>query len=647
MTISSAPFGAWPSPVSRELLVAQVVSLGYPRFDGDTLYWEEMRPNEGGRGVVVRQLASGIVEECFGPEFSVGTMVHEYGGRSWTVHQGILYFSQRSDQRLYRVIPGQTPVPITAEPPDERSVRFADPVVTPSGSHLICVRETHRDGVVINDLVTIATDGASAPMVVAGGCDFYAHPTVSPQGQRVAWICWNHPSMPWDATELYVAELSDTGQISGHRRVGTLPEESVLEPQFDGQGILHFASDRSGWWNIYREDSAEALLAIAAECAHPLWQFGNSSYTFANDGALILTWSSRGQVHLGEKNGAGEVREWSIPYSSVQAVRPSPRGVVAIVGGPDSPPSIVVFEDHGTSRREVATSFVCSIPSDTLSHPETLEFSRGDGSVGHCFFYPPRNAAWVGPVGALPPVIVQVHGGPTSQSLSVLSYRTQFWTSRGFAVVDVNYAGSTGYGREYRNLLRGGFGALDVQDCVDAAQFLVTSGRVNPDGLFIHGGSSGGMTTLNALAFHEVFTAGASYYGIADLTALASDTHKFEARYLDSVVAPWPEGAELYRERSVAFHKEKLRRPVIIFQGLDDTVVPPDQAEVLVTALRSAGVPFAYISYEGEGHGFRQAANIMRTAEAELSFYGQVLGIAIPDIAEPVFIENAQALTTA
>jgi dipeptidyl aminopeptidase/acylaminoacyl peptidase len=655
--VTVSPYGSWKSPITADLLAESAVRLSYPMVAGerrDTLYWVESRPAEKGRLVIVRRRPGGGEEEVFGPGFSARTLVHEYGGRCYTVHGETVYFSNFEDQRLHRVLPGGLPEPITPEPPLPRSVRYAAPTMSRNGRFLYCIRERHgAPGVaeeVLNDLVVLAGDGEAEPRVVAGGHDFYSFPTLRGDGRRLAWTCWDHPRMPWDGTELWESELGADGLPFSSRLVAGGEAESITQPRYDPAGRLHFVSDRTGWWNLYSDDGegGVALAPMVAEFAVPDWVFGASTYAFLPDGALVASYASGGFSHLGVWRRPGpagsEPIETPFDHLAYVAAAPGPASVVAVAGSSLLPDAVVEIGIPSGEVSVVKASGEPSVDDRYLAQPEPIEFPTGDGLRAHALFYPPLNPDFEAPPGERPPLIVSSHGGPTSAFVPGFKYEVQYWTSRGFAVVEVNYGGSAGYGREYRERLKGLWGVVDLDDCVNAALFLASSGRADRNRLLIRGGSAGGFTTLCALTFRDVFAAGASYYGVGDLGALAEHTHKFESQYMVGLVGPWPSGRAIYEERSPAFHTDLLETPIILFQGLEDAVVPPRQAEVMVEALRVKGVPFAYVAYEGEQHGFRQAPNIKRSAEAELYFYSRVLGLQQSDEVEPVEIEHSEAL---
>jgi dipeptidyl aminopeptidase/acylaminoacyl peptidase len=667
-----APFGSWSSPVTPELLTEGTVRLSELWVEGDDVWWLESRPVEAGRQVVVRRSSDGTTADVVPDGFSARTRVHEYGGGSYVVSRDTLVFSNFEDQRLWAVdAGGGRPRPLTPEPPEPAAWRYADARTVPGTDWLMVVRERHhgpRAVDVANDLVGVPLAGG-APKAVVAGRDFYAAPRPSPDGSRLAWLTWDHPNMPWDGTELWVADLA-TGagglEVTGARLVAGGPDESVSQPRWSPDGRLHWVSDRTGWWNLYAAgrrgqnalESPDPLVPRPAEFSGPDWVFGQSTYAFltaglrgpnAVDGRLVASWAEGGSDHLGVLGPAtgepglrgpnAELEELSVPFTQVTALQPYGEGVVVIAASAVAPPAVVVIGLDG-STEVLRASRDAELDPAWIARPEALTFPTTDGATAHALWYPPTNPEYEGPPDERPPLVVMSHGGPTSSTPASLNLAVQFWTTRGIGVVDVDYRGSTGYGREYRRALDGRWGEVDVDDCVAAARYLVERGDVDGRRLAIRGGSAGGFTTLCALTFRDVFAAGASLYGVADLAALASDTHKFESRYLDRLVGPWPEAAGRYRERSPLHAADRLSCPVILLQGTEDKVVPPAQAEVMVEALRAKGLPFAYVSFDGEQHGFRRAETIRRAAELELSFYGQVLGFEPADAIEPVTVEG-------
>lgn len=651
-----APYGSWRSPITAEALVADSLRLGNVSVDGGDVYWVEGRPAERGRQVLVRWRRRGDrsdIEDMSGPDDNVRTLVHEYGGRPYAVRDGLIVWSSFADQRL-RVI--GTDEPITPEPPLPLAVRYADHHLTRGGRWVLCVRERHSvpgASEAVNDLVAVAVDGSGSVNLLADGHDFFSSPRLSPDGRRLAWLSWDHPNMPWDATELWVAGVDldgDVAEVGTPRRVAGGPGESVSEPRWSPEGVLHWMSDRSGWWNLYDEDGdGVPLVEMEADFATPEWVFGNASYAFLGDGSLFVSWWSGGMKRFGLVREGGKVDDLELPFTTGGSIAALGRtSVVGVFASPTQAPAVVrvdMANPSDVSCEVLRSSAPHAIDEAYVSVPQSIEFPTTGDRTAHALFYAPANGEFVGPADEAPPLIVLSHGGPTSQATAALDAEKLFWTSRGVAVVDVNYGGSTGYGRAYRERLKGTWGITDVDDCVAAAQWLASQGLVDGSRLVIQGGSAGGYTTLAALAFRPgVFAAGSSHYGVADLEALARDTHKFESRYLDGLVAPYPAGVDVYRQRSPIHHTDRLSCPLILFQGLEDMVVPPDQAEMMVGALDAKGIPHAYLAFEGEQHGFRQASTIVRVAEAELYFVGRVLGFTPADEVAPVRIAHEEAL---
>jgi dipeptidyl aminopeptidase/acylaminoacyl peptidase len=634
-----APYGSWKSPITTDLVVKESVILFQAALDGGDIYWLECRPQEKGRYVIVRRAPDGALADVTPAPFSARTRVHEYGGAHFMVCEGVVYFSNEADQRLYRQRPGQPPEPLT--PPT--NWRFADAVMDGKRRRLICVREDHTQAPqeAVNTIVGVSLDTGEAAALVSGN-DFYASPRLSPDGQRLAWLTWNHPNMPWDGCELWVAELDPEGGLVMPQRVAGGLAESIFQPAWSPQGELHFVSDRSGWWNLYRwrDGKAESLHPMPAEFGAPQWVFGSSCYAFA-PGGILCYYQQGGKAHWAWLEAATlELEPLDLPYTSVYQLQAGDGKAVFIAGSPTEAASVVSL-DLATRRLEVLRrSSELTIEAGYLSIPQAIDFTTLDGQTAHAFYYPPTNRDFAAPEGERPPLLVLSHGGPTAKSEALLNFRLQYWTSRGFAVVDVNYRGSSGFGRAYREQLKGQWGIVDRDDCARAALHLVEQGLADGSRLAIRGGSAGGFTTLCCLTFTEVFKAGASYFGVSDLVSLATDTHKFEARYLDGLVGPYPERSDLYLARSPVHHIHRLSCPLILFQGLEDRVVPPSQSEKMYQAVRAKGLPVAYLAFEGEGHGFRQAAALRRSLEAELYFYAKVFGFELADPVEPVQIQN-------
>ena len=641
-----APYGTWRSPISAAMLVEGGVRLTQVQIDGGSVYWVEGRPAEGGRSVVVRAGPGAEPTDVTPAGFNARTTVHEYGGGSFVVHGGVVIASNFADQRLYRQEPAGAPEPIT--PDTDGAHRYADGRLSPDGTLLICVRERHEANDIVNELVCMAADGSQDAVIVVGGRDFYSSPRISPDGTKLAWLTWDLPWMPWDGSELWVADLDPDGGVSNERLVaGVAAEESVFQPSWSPDGVLHFVSDRSGWWNLYREVDGDVrpLCPMDAEFGWPQWVFGMASYAFLDDGRIACLWNRDGVQHVALLDPrSGELLDLDLPYDAIDEPFMAAEGqTLAFIGSSASTPAQVVLLDFLARSVDVLkVSEEITVAAEYLSAPRAVEFPTEGGLTAHAFFYPPANKDVTGPPDELPPLIVMSHGGPTSAASAAFDLGIRYWTSRGFAVVDVNYGGSTGYGRRYRERLNGTWGVVDTMDCINAARHLAEAGEVNGERLLIRGGSAGGYTTLCALTFHDRFAAGASYYGISDLEPFAKPggTHKFESRYEHTLVGPYPEAADLYRARSPIHFVDLISCPMILLQGAEDEVVPPAQSEILVDALEAKGLPYAYLLFPGEQHGFRKAEHIIRAHEAELSFYGQILGFEPAGPIEPVTISN-------
>jgi dipeptidyl aminopeptidase/acylaminoacyl peptidase len=635
-----APYGSWKSPITPELVVSDAIRLGLTILDGEDTYWIEGRPAEGGRNVIVRRGVDGSVSDMTPHPFNARTRVHEYGGGDFIVNAGTIYFTNFGDQRLYRQIAGGMPEPMTPEV----NKRYADPVVDHQYHRLICVCEDHSDTEreAVNTLVSVPLDGSGTVQTLVAGNDFYSSPCLSPDGTHLAWLTWNHPNMPWDGCELWAAGFAADGAIADAERIAGGPFEALFQPQWSPDGILHFISDRSGWWNLYRlrDGYIEALCNKQAEFGVPQWVFNSSTYGFAEARRIICWYEEKGEQLASLNTDTGELTTIEAPYTTMGGLRVTPERVV-LKGASATEPVVIAQLDLGNGTFEVLRrSSSVSVDAAYVSIPQEIEFPTEGGLTAYAYYYAPRNPDYSAPEGELPPLLVESHGGPTAATSTVFSLQTQFWTSRGFAVLDVNYGGSSGYGREYRERLRGQWGVVDVDDCVNGAKYLVQRGLADSNRLAIRGGSAGGYTTLSALAFRDTFKAGASHFGVSDLTIFVHDTHKFESRYLFSLVGPYPERKDLYYERSPINYTDDLSCPIIFFQGLEDKIVPPNQAEKMVEALRAKNVPVAYLPFEGEQHGFRRAENIKRALEAELYFYSKVFAFEMPDSVEPVTIEN-------
>ena len=639
---TTAPYGSWKSPITTDLIVSGAVGLGQIALDGDDVYWVEMRPSEGGRMVIVRRGGGDTTVDVTPEPYSVRTRVHEYGGGAFVVADSVVFFSNFASQRMYRQDPGSEPRAITPDAP----MRYADGVLDAGRGRIICVREDHSgEGEPVNAIVAVDAEGVNPQETLFAGSDFCAAPRLSPDGNRLAWLSWNHPNMPWDGTFLLLADIRADGSLEEPQTIADSPDESVLQPLWSPEGELYFASDRNGWWNLYRWRNGEvqSVLEMEAEFARPQWVFDPAAYGFLDGGRIACSYVQRGVWNIGIIDiDTGVLTRLDLPYSEMGRgeIRCSGNRIVFSAGAPDKPMSLMSLDVTTGAVETLQQAHELEIDSAYLSSPEPVEFETADARAAHAFYYPPRNPDFAAPEGERPPLLVKSHGGPTASASTALDLGIQFWTSRGFGVVDVNYGGSTGYGTEYRRRLNGTWGLVDVDDCVNAARFLAARGDADPERLAIDGGSAGGYTTLAALTFHDVFKAGASYYGVSDLEALAKETHKFESRYLDSLVGPYPERRDLYVERSPINHTHLLSCPLLLLQGLEDEIVPPNQAEMMFEAVKAKGLPTAYVPFEGEQHGFRRSENIKRALEAELYFYSRVFGFDLADVVEGVEIEN-------
>jgi len=650
-----APYGSWKSPITSDLIVAETVGLGSVWIDGEDIYWLEMRPTEAGRLVLVRCLPDGHTAEVNPSPFNARTRVHEYGGGAYIVADGVAYISNFDDQRVYRFAPGVPPTALTPAV----DMRYADGVIDRQRRLMFCVREDHTgqgDPLGVNTIVSLNLDGGEAETggrVLVSGNDFYASPRLSPDGRRLCWLTWNHPNMPWDGCELWVAEVDEAGWLQNTKRVAGSDDESIFQPEWSPEGQLYFVSDRTGWWNLYCWDEeaqdTESLYTLDAEFGLPQWGFRMSAYAFVSAKQIVCTYIKNGQAQLATLDLERRVLESvETPYSDFYNVRAmagvgdkAAQGYAVFVAGSPTEPTQIVKLELATGRAEVLRrSSAVLVNTSYISLAEAISFPTTNAEIAHGFYYAPRNPDFVAPQADKPPLIVISHGGPTSAHGAALDLSIQYWTSRGFGVLDVNYGGSTGYGRAYRERLKGQWGIVDVDDCLNGARYLVAHGQADEDRLIIRGGSAGGYTTLAALTFHDVFKVGASYYGVSDLEALAQDTHKFESRYLDGLIGPYPEARQVYIDRSPIHFTQRLACPMILFQGLEDKVVPPAQSQTMFEAVRAKELPVAYIAYADEQHGFRQAKNIKHSLDSELYFYAQIFKFELFDPVTPIEIEN-------
>jgi dipeptidyl aminopeptidase/acylaminoacyl peptidase len=642
-----ASYGSWESPIDLDLVAREGgVTFSYLDITEQGIYWLESRPQEKGRSALVFRPTGGEPVDVIPPDFNVRTRVHEYGGGAWFRSGKVVFCSSFDDSRLYRIEqPGAEPQAITPEPDDANALRYADGRVFADGQLIVCVRESHGGGEPRNELVVLPADGSAEPRVIATGRDFYAAPRPSPDGKFLAWLAWDHPHMPFECTDLCVGDLAADGSLSNERRVAGSEEESIFQPEWGADGDLYFVSDRTGWSNLYVDRGGEvhALTSEEAELGYPQWVFDLSRYAFLADGRIACVFTRAAidglellDPHSGRLDRAdlGSTSFFSPSLKSYGNV------IVLAAASPTDPVALMTLDAASGEQEVVRRSAELEVDERYLSVAEPIEFEGADGLPSHGFYYAPTNPDFEAAAGELPPLVVSVHGGPTAHVSAALDLYAQFFTSRGIAVVDLNYGGSTGYGREYRDRLRGRWGEVDVEDSAAAVEYLADRGDIDPSRVEISGGSAGGYTTLLALAVRDEFAAGASYYGVADLVTFHEDTHKFESHYDDYLVGPWPEAIDLYRDRSPVNQADSISHPLLLLQGLDDKVVPPSQSEQIVEALARRGIPHAYIAFEGEGHGFRKAENSRRSLEAHFSFLAQVFGFEPADAIEPIQIEN-------
>jgi dipeptidyl aminopeptidase/acylaminoacyl peptidase len=633
-----SPYGSWKSPITADLVAGSEIGLEQVHIDDDKIYWIERRPQEGGRKVIVRRSADGKLSDMTPAGFNARTRVHEYGGGDYTVADGIIIFSNFADQRLYRQDLGREPKPLTTP-----ALRYADGQIDRRRNLFFCVREDHTGGgEPINTLARVDLETGESAAIVSGN-DFYSSPRLNPDGSLLAWLTWNHPNMPWDGTELWLGRLNADGSIIEKQKIAGGDHESICQPEWSFGGDLYFVSDRTGWWNLNRrnQNEIEPLCSMQAEFGQPHWVFGTSLYGFASEKSIVCSYAKDGRDYLATINiETKALKPIETPFTAISQTHCAGDQVIFIGASPRLSSSIVSYRLHTRDFEILRRSRESEVDASFISEPQPIEFPTENGLTAYGYFYRPKNPEYTAQRHEKPPLVVISHGGPTSSSSASLKYSIQYWTSRGIAVLDVNYGGSSGYGRAYRERLNEKWGVVDVDDCINGARHLVARGEVDPNRLASRGGSAGGYTTLCALTFRNSFTAGASHYGVSDLEALAKDTHKFESRYLDRLIGPYPDRRDLYLERSPIHFTERLNCPMILFQGLEDKVVPPDQSEKMFQAVRAKKLPVAYLTFEGEQHGFRKAENIKRVLETELYFYGKIFHFEPADRIEPVHIEN-------
>jgi dipeptidyl aminopeptidase/acylaminoacyl peptidase len=646
-----APCGTWISPLSAEAMTGSTVGLGGVSADGQVLYWLESRPLEQGRSALVRRLPDGVIQDVTPPPFNVASRVHEYGGGAYVAGGGRIVFSDKADGAVWLIADDGVPGKIVAV----EGCRYADFRFVPGTGLVVCVREDHRgrpdndpEATIVAFNVASGVDpSANEGVILVKGADFYSSPRPSPDGRRIAWLSWDHPDMPWDATRLHVAALLPSGLADAAIVAGAGQREAIIQPEWSPSGILHFCTDRTGWWNIHRlgaNGSIEPVTSVPdGEIGGPHWMFGQRYFAFQPDGGIVAVLSRDGQVRAVAIEDAA-IGDLTLPPVQQCPVgfdgRDGVRSTAYVSAAADTPPAIfATFSHNGRLTHQIVRSAgPALLAADDVSPGEPISFLTADGAAAHGFFYPPLNSRFEPLDGERPPLVVTIHGGPTSMARSGFSLQTNWWTTRGFAVIDVNYRGSTGFGRDYRQKLDGNWGVSDVEDCIAAVEHLAAEGKVDPDRIAIRGGSAGGFTALAALTSSSVFKAGASFYGIGDLMLLARETHKFESRYMDRLVGPLPQAAAVFAERSPINHLDRMTAGAIFFQGLDDKVVPPSQAAEMVAAMRGRGLPVAHYEFAGEGHGFRRSETIRRVLELELGFYGTLFGFTPPGLSETVEI---------
>ena len=637
MTITK-PYGTWESLITSEMLVGGAVRLGEIVTDGDDVWWAESRPDEGGRTVIVRN-----GKDQTDKKTNVRTLVHEYGGSAWWVRNGTLVYSQYLDQRLYRRDKSGDSIPLTPESETQQSYRYADGRITNNEDWYVCVRETHTssDEEPSNEIVAVPLDGSQQIRVLVSGPDFVSSPRVSKEGDQIAWVQWNHPNMPWDDTQLCIASLEE--MVLSNQKVTKSKAESFFQPEWDDQGNLHVVSDRNNWWNLFRVDQSTneidltSLTNIEAEIGLPQWVFGQSRYAFVGD-EIWFVYREAGIDKLATLSSNGQFEQIKIDATEIESVTNYQDGIVATVSSWKAESSVMFINSEEV--RPLSKTRDLDIGESWFPVPETFTYQTSDSEKAHALFYSPTNPEYEIHENENPPLIVLAHGGPTGSARRQLQLSIAYWTSRGFGVADVDYRGSTGYGRLYRNSLRNSWGLADVEDCVAVAKHLVAQKKVDKNRLAIKGGSAGGFTVLASLTFHDTFTAGASRYGIADLAILAKDTHKFESRYLDRLVGKWPEDEEIYKQRSPIHHIEQLSTPMVILQGSEDPIVPPNQAHLMAKKLKENDIPHALIEFSDEGHGFRKAPNITKAIESELAFFAQIFNFEPFDDLPKICIES-------
>ncbi|MFN2216504.1 MAG: prolyl oligopeptidase family serine peptidase [Anaerolineales bacterium] len=636
----TAPYGSWESPITTDMVASGSIHMEEIHCEDESIYWLENRPLEGGRTVIMQAAKNGDIKNLIPEGFNVRSRVHEYGGGAYTVSAGALYFCNYSDQRIYSIKPGEEPISIS---PDGGK-RYADLIVDISRQRLICVCEDHEMdvGIIRNSIISISLEEDHQITELVAGHDFFSNPRISPDGNKLSWLSWDNPNLPWDGSDLWVGSFDQNGRVRNTRHVAGGSNVSIFQPEWSPGGVLHFISDQNGWWNPFKVQNGTItkLCEKDAEFGLPQWVFGLSAYGFMEETKLVCSINSSGKNELILLDTIkGKVTNLDTPYCEHSYLFVQDHKVCFIGSSVKNPAELVQMDIDTGGKTIIRKSGNLDLKEGEISIPEAVDFPSDD-NLAHGIFYHPNNSAYHGSEKEIPPLIVMIHGGPTSAATMSLSMKIQYWTSRGIAVLDVNYSGSTGYGTEYRKRLNGQWGVLDVSDCINGAQYLAERDLVDRNRMSISGGSAGGFTTLCALAFHNVFSVGVSRYGVSSLKSLAGDTHKFESHYLESLVGHYDEVEELLEKRSPINYAENIKVPLLLMQGSEDKVVPPIQSESLFHVLEKNRLPVAYVLFEGEQHGFRKAETIKRALEIEYYFYSKFFGFELPEEINPVEIKN-------
>ncbi|WP_421669012.1 prolyl oligopeptidase family serine peptidase [Shewanella indica] len=638
----SAAYGSWVSPLGAAEVYGSASAIGELQSVGDAIYFSESSPAEGGKVGIKRLEKDGSITSVVAPAFGIGSRVHEYGGGDFLGIGQSLFVTKGQDQLFYRIAPNQEALALTPN-----GTRHGECISYPKGSRIICVREDHRQpGEPKASLVTINLNFSGEGDIFVDGHDFISSPAINADNTQLAWITWEHPNMPWDNTQLWLGDLNRKGQLTNIRQIAPERKGALMQPLFSPNGVLYFIADYDNWWNLYRLDAKgdiEQVTQLKAEIGGPAWKLGQHAYAFENENTLIASFNKEGDAGLLRLDlQTGVIEVLAADFADIKQVVQGADGVYFVGSRPT--PERGIYKVSGRGTELVYAPKICGLDPRYISRAVNVEFTTKGGDKAHGYFYPPVNGDYQPLPDTRPPLLMMLHGGPTASANRAYDSAIQYWTSRGFAVFELNYRGSTGFGRQYRQSLYGNWGKADVEDAVWAAGFLVDQGWVNAEKLAIRGGSAGGLSVLSALAFHDKFKAGVSYFGISDIEVLGKETHKFESRYLDQLIGPYPEMKAVYRERSPLYHLQGFNEPLLLLQGLEDKVVPPSQSQHIYKALKDKGVPTAFIGIEGEGHGFRQPHNKILALESELVFYGMVFDFTPAGTLPALKLDNAAAL---